>query len=109
MGRGDVHLVLRNRGLIAAFWYLEVTQPMQPFRFAYTLYWTRKGQKLSENKVFATHRGLAQFERRQIVIDFAPGLPFPENNPPPLSPIAAIMPPSSRTRCFRIRWTTVKA
>jgi len=78
-GEGDVHLVelsTHYEGLdnIVAFWEPKVKpQPMQPFRFGYTLHWTRETDtKLSANKVLATRIGAdpRDPQRRQIAIDF---------------------------------------
>lgn len=92
-GEGDVHLVelsTHAEGLdnIVAFWEPKAKpQPMQPFRFGYTLYWTRETDRtLSENKVVATRIGAdgRNPKRREFAIDFTgPKLsPFDENNPP---------------------------
>ena len=78
-GEGDIHLVelsTQFEGLdnIVAFWEPKVKPaPLQPYHFAYTLYWTREtDRKLSPNHVIATRIG--QDSRnpkwRQIVIDF---------------------------------------
>jgi glucans biosynthesis protein len=79
-GEGDVHLVelsTHYEGLdnIVAFWEPKVKpQPLQPFRFGYTLHWTREGDlKLSPNKVQATRIGAdpRDPQRRQFAIDFS--------------------------------------
>ena len=74
---------------IVAFWDPKnKPAPLQPYHFAYTLYWTREtGQKeLSENKVVATRIGAAPRNPtvRLVVIDFAgPKLDsIPETRPP---------------------------
>jgi glucans biosynthesis protein len=78
-GEGDLHLVelsTRYEGLdnIVAFWEpKEKPQPLQPFRFGYTLHWTREtDMKLSPNKVISTRIGAdpANPDCRQIAIDF---------------------------------------
>lgn len=80
VGEGDVHLVelsTHYEGLdnIVAFWEpKEKPQPLQPFRFGYTLHWTREtDMKLSPNKVISTRIGAdpANPDCRQIAIDFA--------------------------------------
>jgi glucans biosynthesis protein len=92
-GDGELNLVelsTHYEGLdnIVAFWSpKEKPQPLQPCRFAYTLYWTRDLEnKLSPNKVLATRVGadLRDPQRRQFVIDFGgPKLSaIPENSPP---------------------------
>lgn len=78
---GNVHLVELNgpwEGFdnIVAFWSPKVVpQPLQPYHFAYTLFWTRElDMKFSpDNKVVATRIGLAaqNSDARQIFIDFA--------------------------------------
>jgi len=79
---------------IVAFWDPKTKpQPMQPYRFAYTLYWTREADPkgLSPNKVVATRVGTdpRDPQRRQFAIDFGgPNLSLiPENDPP--EPIAS--------------------
>jgi len=98
-GEGDVHLVelsTQYEGLdnIVAFWDpKEKPQPMQPLRFAYTLYWTREtDMKVSENKVVGTRVGadLRDPRRRQIVIDFGG---------PKLSVIPKDIPPQAVANC----------
>jgi len=98
-GEGEVHLVelpTQYEGFdnIVAFWCpKETPQPLQPYRFAYTLYWTREtDMKLSEDRVVATRIGADPREsrRRQIVIDFAG---------PKLSAVPAGSPPNAITKC----------
>ena len=92
-GEGEVHLVelsTQYEGLdnIVAFWDPKTKpQPMQPYRIAYTLFWTHeRDMKFSQNKVVATRIGAdgRDASRRQIVIDFeGPRLVvIPENEPP---------------------------
>ncbi|HWY31014.1 MAG TPA: glucan biosynthesis protein, partial [Candidatus Acidoferrum sp.] len=92
-GDGDLHLVELSttyEGLdnIVAFWDPKVKpEPLQPFRFGYTMKWTRETDfKLSPNKVVATRIGLdSRFPgARQFVIDFeGPDLgPTPQDKPP---------------------------
>ena len=92
-GDGDLHLVELSttyEGLdnIVAFWDPKVKpEPLQPFRFGYTMKWTRETDlKLSPNKVVATRIGLdSRFAgARQFVIDFeGPDLSaIPEDKPP---------------------------
>jgi glucans biosynthesis protein len=78
-GEGDVHLVelsTHYEGLdnIVAFWEPKLKpRPLQPYRFGYTLHWTREADmKLSPNKVVATRIGADQRDpqKRQIAIDF---------------------------------------
>ena len=76
---GDLHLVELSaswEGLdnIVAFWSpRNIPKPLTPFRFRYTLYWTRgTDMRLSEDRVVATRIGLVpgSTSARQIVIDF---------------------------------------
>jgi glucans biosynthesis protein len=78
---GDLHLVELNgpwEGFDNAveFWSPKtVPAPLQPYRFGYTLFWTRENDmKISpENKVVGTRIGLVapNSDARQIFIDFA--------------------------------------
>jgi len=78
---GDVHLVELNgpwEGFdnIVAFWSPKTVPPaLQPYRFGYTMYWTREtDMKISpDNRVIATRIGLSaqNSNARQIFIDFA--------------------------------------
>ena len=92
-GEGAVHLVELSttyEGLdnIVAFWEPAAKPlPMQPFRYGYTLLWTRETDtRLSPNRVTATRVGQDAREgrRRQFVIDFdGPKLDvLPETDPP---------------------------
>ncbi len=93
-GEGEVNLVelsTHYEGLdnVVAFWDPKTkAQPLQPYRFAYTLYWTMETDMkgLSPNKVVATRVGLdaGDATRHQFAIDFAgPSLSsIPENAPP---------------------------
>ncbi len=91
-GEGEINLVelpTQYEGLdnIVAFWDPKVKpQPLQPFRFSYTLHWTRDEDKFSVNKVLATRIGAdpRDPQRRQFAIDFVgPKLNgIPENSPP---------------------------
>jgi glucans biosynthesis protein len=87
---------------IVAFWDPKnKPAPLQPYHFAYTLYWTRETdmKNLPENKVLSTRIGPdpRHAGARQMVIDFAgPKLDeVPENSPPlavaNCSPNAAII------------------
>jgi glucans biosynthesis protein len=96
---GEVNLVelsTHYEGLdnIVAFWDpKEKPQPMKPYRFGYTLYWTRETDlKLSPNKVVATRVGLdpGDTKRGQIAIDFAG---------PKLIPLADTDKPQSVVNC----------
>ena len=78
-GEGEINLVelsTHYEGLdnIVAFWDPKVKpQPMQPYRFSYTLYWTREtDRQLSVNRVLATRIGAdpRDPQRRQFVLDF---------------------------------------
>jgi glucans biosynthesis protein len=78
-GEGDLHLLelsTQYEGLdnIVAFWDPKSKPaPLQPFRFSYTMYWTRENDmKLSANKVALTRVGADPRNPRwrQIVIDF---------------------------------------
>jgi glucans biosynthesis protein len=92
-GEGEINLVelsTQYEGLdnIVAFWDPKVKPaPMQPFRFAYTLQWTRdKDTKISPNRVVATRVGAdpRDSQCRQFAIDFAgPGLNSIQENTPP--------------------------
>jgi glucans biosynthesis protein len=105
-GEGSLHLVelsTRYEGLdnIVAFWDPKnKPAPLQPFRFGYTMKWTRETDlKISANKVVATRLGLdAKFPgARQFVIDFdGPNLDEISESQPPkaiasCSPNAAIV------------------
>jgi glucans biosynthesis protein len=92
-GDGDINLVelsTQYEGLdnVVAFWDpKDKPSPLQPYHFAYTLYWTREtNMKLSVNKVVATRMGVDPGNARQrlFAIDFAgPKLnSIPENSPP---------------------------
>ena len=92
-GEGDVHLVelsTQYEGLdnIVAFWDPKVKPtPLQPRRYAYTLFWTLENDmKLSQNRVISTRIGAhpRHADWRQIVIDFeGPRLAvIPESAPP---------------------------
>jgi glucans biosynthesis protein len=79
-GEGEINLVelaTHYEGLdnIVAFWDpKEKPKPLQPYRFAYTLYWTRETDlKLSQNKVVATRMGAdpRDPQRRQFAVDFS--------------------------------------
>jgi periplasmic glucans biosynthesis protein len=98
-GEGEVHLVelaTQYEGLdnIVAFWDpKEKPLPMQPYRFAYTLYWTRETDlKLSQNRVIATRVGAdpADPQRHQFAIDFAG---------PKLAALADANPPEAIASC----------
>jgi glucans biosynthesis protein len=78
-GEGQVHLVelsTQYEGLdnIVAFWNpASKPAPMQPYRFGYTLYWTREtDMTLSTNQVLSTRVGLDPRDQRQrqFVVDF---------------------------------------
>jgi glucans biosynthesis protein len=78
-GAGDVHLVeLPTRGEgadnVVAFWNpKEKPQPMQPFRFGYTLFWAMDPDaKISTNRVLQTRIGADPRDpaKRQVVVDF---------------------------------------
>ena len=93
-GEGEVNLVelsTHYEGLdnVVAFWDPRTKpQPLQPYHFAYTLYWTRETDMkgLSPNKAMTTRVGVdtADTQRRQFAIDFSgPSLnAIPENAPP---------------------------
>ena len=92
-GEGDVHLVELStwyEGLdnIVAFWDPRIKpKPMEPYRIAYTLFWTREvDMKISQNRVVGTRVGADQRHEgwREFVIDFeGPRLAvIPENSPP---------------------------
>lgn len=92
-GEGEVHLVelsTHYEGLdnIVAFWNpKKQPEPMEPYRYAYSMYWTREtDMKFSENIVVNTRIGAdgRNGKWRQIAIDFAgPQLKnIPANDPP---------------------------
>lgn len=98
-GEGDLHLVELStsyEGLdnIVAFWDpKKKPEPMQPFRFGYTLHWTREtDKKLSENIVVATRIGAdsRQPTWRQFVVDF---------NGPKLNALAPGITPEAISNC----------
>lgn len=90
-GAGNVHVVelsTQYEGLdnIVAFWDPSTKpQPLQPYQFGYTLYWTREtDMPLSSNVVVSTRIGLnpRNQQQRQFVVDFdVPGLTS-EDAPP---------------------------
>jgi glucans biosynthesis protein len=93
-GDGNLHLVQLSASFegfdnIVAFWDpKDKPAPLKPFRFGYTLSWTREtDMKLSNNnKVVSTRIGLGPncTNCRQIVIDFAgPGLDATSEGDPP--------------------------
>jgi periplasmic glucans biosynthesis protein len=78
-GEGQVHLVelsTQYEGMdnVVAFWNpASKPVPLQPYRFGYTLYWTREtDMTLSSNIVVATRTGLDPRDQRQrqFVVDF---------------------------------------
>jgi glucans biosynthesis protein len=101
-GDGSLHLVELNaqfEGLdnIVAFWDPKnKPAPLQPYRFGYTLYWTRETgdefMKLSEERAVSTRIGLDLNckDCRQIVIDF---------DGPALDAISANKPPQAIANC----------
>lgn len=98
-GEGNLHLVELNsqfEGLdnIVAFWDpKKKPAPLQPYRFGYTLYWTRETDlKFSENKAVSTRIGLDLSipNCREIVIDF---------DGPKLDALAATNPPVAIANC----------
>lgn len=97
---GDLHLVELNDPWEygdneVVFWSpRKVPPPLEPFRFGYTLYWTRETDMnfSPENKVVATRIGLCSpdSDARQIFIDFAG---------PQLSEISPTNPPVAVVNC----------
>lgn len=96
---GDVHLVELNGPTedwdnIVAFWSPKILpQPLQPWRYSYTLYWTREtDRKFSPpDKVVATRVGISKgSDAREIMIDFAG---------PNLNKIAPTNPPVAIVNC----------
>jgi periplasmic glucans biosynthesis protein len=92
-GEGDIHLVELStsyEGLdnIVAFWDpKDKPEPLKPFRYSYTMFWTREtDRRLSDNIVAATRIGAESRDksRREICIDFkGPKLDtFTEQDPP---------------------------
>lgn len=121
-GDGDLHLVELNSGFegldnIVAFWDPKnKPEPLQPYRFGYTLYWTRENDiKLSENRVVSTRIGLdlSCKECRQVVIDFSgPKLDSLAENYPPVSiancsPNAVIMDNQVTRNTFANTWRVI--
>ncbi len=111
-GEGEIHLVELSttyEGLdnIVAYWApKEKPQPMQAYRFAYTLYWTRETDRsFSENKVLSTRIGADSRDKRkrQIAIDFGgPKLaPLSENAPPTVVASCSDNGSISETQVFR--------
>jgi periplasmic glucans biosynthesis protein len=96
---GNLHLVELNGPTedwdnIVAFWSPKtVPGPLQPWRFSYTLYWTREiERKFSPlDKVVATRVGISKgSDDREIMIDFAG---------PDLIKIAPTNPPTAIVNC----------
>lgn len=96
---GEVHLVELNGPTedwdnIVAFWSpKKVPPPLEPYRFGYTLYWTREtDMKFSpDDKVVATRVGISKgSDAREIMIDFAG---------PNLDKIAPTNPPVAIVNC----------
>jgi glucans biosynthesis protein len=92
-GEGDIHLVELSTvyegldNIVAFFDPKTKPEPMQPFRFGYTMFWTREtDRRFSENIVTATRIGANGRDRskREICIDFkGPKLDlFTEADPP---------------------------
>ncbi len=92
-GEGVVHLVELSTGYegldnVVVFWDPKVKpEPMKPYHFGYTLFWTREtDMNLSPNKVVSTRIGADPRNpaQRQMVIDFdGPRLDgIPEGDPP---------------------------
>jgi glucans biosynthesis protein len=122
-GDGDLHLVelcANYEGLdnIVAFWDpKDKPAPMQPYRFGYTLHWEmgEADEKLSENRVVATHLGLVPGDAntRLIAIDFkGPKLDaLPPSNPPVAiancSPNAAIVENQVLRNTFLNTWRVI--
>jgi periplasmic glucans biosynthesis protein len=78
-GEGEIHLVeipTNYEGLdniVAFFNPKQKPAPLQPYRFAYDMFWTREtDMMLSENRVVATRIGgeLHDAKKRQVHIDF---------------------------------------
>lgn len=78
-GEGDIHLVELSTtyegldNVVAFFDPKDKPAPLQPYRFGYTMFWTRETDRhLSENIVTATRIGADGREpsRREICIDF---------------------------------------
>jgi len=94
-GDGQVHLVelsTQYEGMdnVVAFWNpVDKPAPLQPYRFGYTLYWTRENDMtLSSNVVVSTRVGLDPRDQRQrqFVVDFdLPLLKGEEDSPKALT------------------------
>jgi glucans biosynthesis protein len=120
---GDLHLVelyapWEYNDNIAAFWSPKTRPaPLQPFRFSYTLYWTRElTMNFSPaNKVVATRIGLCEpnSDARQIFIDFTgPQLNAISPTNPPVaiascSPNAAVVANQVVWNSFEKTWRVV--
>ncbi|MGH7980146.1 MAG: glucan biosynthesis protein, partial [Limisphaerales bacterium] len=98
---GNLHLVELNGATedadnIVAFWSPKIVpRPLQPWRFSYTLYWTREiHRKFSPpDKVVATRVGISKgSDDREIMIDFTG---------PDLLKIAPTNPPVAIVNCTR--------
>jgi periplasmic glucans biosynthesis protein len=90
-GEGQVHLVelsTQYEGLdnVVAFWDPTVKpRPLQPYKFGYTMYWTRETDlTLSSNIVVSTRVGSdpRNQTQRQFVVDFALPMLKGEDDPP---------------------------
>jgi periplasmic glucans biosynthesis protein len=123
-GEGEVHLVelsTHYEGLdnIVAFWDPKAKpEPLKPYRFGYTLYWTRdeSDMKLSkQDKVMATRMGAdpRDPQRRQFVIDFGgPRLNALSDNSPPqaiasCSTNATLLEPQVFRNPFKSTWRVI--
>ena len=111
-GEGDIHLLELSTvyegldNIVAFFDPKTKPAPLQPFRFGYTMFWTREtDRRLSENIVTGTRIGAdgRDRSRREICIDFkGPKLDtFTDADPP--QPIASCSPNGSiiETLVFR--------
>jgi len=77
-GEGDVHLVELSTGyegldnIVAFFDPKKKPDPLQPFRYGYTMFWARDDRRLPENNITATRIGADGRDRskREICLDF---------------------------------------
>jgi glucans biosynthesis protein len=117
---GALHLVELNAPTedwdnIVAFWSPKtVPKPLQPWRFSYTLYWTRETKFSPPDKVVATRVGVSKgSDAREIMIDFAGSNlnKIALTNPPvaiaSCSPNAAIVANQVVWNPFQKTWRTV--
>lgn len=77
-GEGDIHLVELSTGyegldnIVAFFDPKKKPDPLQPFRYGYTMFWARDDRRLPEANVIATRIGAdgRDKSKREICLDF---------------------------------------